>query len=66
VRYRRPRIVQTVQCVDGKLQELRTKTGRSNRTVHLPARCRYTLAVYHRELQKANGCPRRLDGELSG
>jgi len=49
------RIVQTVQRVDGKLQELPTKTRRSNRTVPLPARCRFVLAEHHRRLQEANG-----------
>ena len=49
------RIVQTVQRVDGKLQELPTKTRRSNRTVPLPARCQNALAQHHHRLQEANG-----------
>ena len=49
------RIIQTVQRVDGTLQELPTKTRRSNRTVPLPARCRYALAEQHHRLQEANG-----------
>jgi integrase len=49
------RILQSVQRVDGKLRDLPTKTRRSNRTVPLPARCRYALAEHHRRLQDANG-----------
>ena len=49
------RIAQSVQRVDGKLRELPTTTRRSNRTVPLPARCRYALAEHHRRMQEANG-----------
>jgi integrase len=49
------RIVQSVQRVDGKLRELPAKTRRSNRTVPLPARCRYALAEHHRRMQELNG-----------
>jgi integrase len=49
------RIVQTVQRVDGKLQELGTKTRRSNRTVPLPTRCLYALADHHGMLQRRYG-----------
>lgn len=49
------RIAQTVQRVDGKLREMPTKTRRSNRTVPLPARCRFALADHHAQLQQQGG-----------
>lgn len=51
------RVAQSVQRVDGKLQELPTKTRRSNRTVPLPPRCIYALADRHSELQRIHGKP---------
>ena len=49
------RIMQTVQRVDGKLQDLGTKTRRSNRTVPLPLRALLALAEHHRALQERYG-----------
>ena len=64
------RIIQTVQRVEGKLQELPTKTRRSNRTVPLPTRCRYILAEHHRRLQEDRamepGVPWRPSGYVFG
>jgi integrase len=49
------RIARSVQRVDGRLQEMTTKTRRSNRTVPLPPRCPYALSEHHRRLQELHG-----------
>jgi integrase len=49
------RIARSVQRVDGRLQEMSTKTRRSNRTVPLPPRCLHALAEHHRQLQELHG-----------
>ena len=49
------RVNKSVQRVDGQLQEMPTKTRRSNRTIPLPNRCLYALADHHRRLQEVHG-----------
>ena len=51
--------------VQGELQELPTKTRRSNRTVPLPVRVRYALAQHHAAAQRNDaeaGRPTRPTG----
>lgn len=49
------RITKSIHRAEGRLQEMNTKTRRSNRTVPLPPRCLYALAAHHRQLQELHG-----------